>query len=116
MKTFIDMPFGAGPCAKQTVAALVIGASGNRYLSTNYTLTPQLQCPRQDMPSGVGYELCVRVCNQPGHAEVNALRLAGVDARGGRMIIAGHSYACDHCSSTAFDAGITRIDFNGDKV
>lgn len=116
MKTIIDMPHGAGPCAKQIVAVLIVGASGNRYLSTNYTLNPQQSCPRADLPTGVGYELCKSVCNQPAHAEVNALRIAGPDAKGGRMLIAGHTYACNNCTFAAQAAGLSNIEFTGDKV
>lgn len=89
MQHVIDMPLGAGPCAKQTVAV----------------------CPRGDMPTGFGYSLCREVCQQPGHAEINALRLAGDDAAGGRMVISGHTYACQSCRDAAGIAGITKIEF-----
>lgn len=111
MKTIIDMPFGAGPCVKQTVVALVRGRSGTRYVATNYTLNPQSVCPRADMPTGVGYHLCKEVCNQPAHAEIDALRLAGDDAKGATMLIHGHTYACDHCKRKADEAGIENINF-----
>lgn len=111
MQHVIDMPLGAGPCAKQTVAVLIVGRSGRRYLATNYTLNPQAVCPRGDMPTGFGYSLCREVCQQPGHAEINALRLAGDDAAGGRMVISGHTYACQSCRDAAGIAGITKIEF-----
>lgn len=111
MKHLIDMPEGAGPCAKQTVAVLVVGRSGTRYLATNYTFNPQPVCPRGDMPTGVGYHLCKEVCQQPGHAEINALILAGEDAMGGRMVISGHTYACESCQGAARRAGVVKIEF-----
>lgn len=111
MQAVIDMPEGAGPCAKQTVTATVIAKDGTRYISTNYTMNPQQSCPRAEMPTGVGYHLCKVVCAQPAHAEVNALRIAGDSARGAHMIIEGHTYACEHCARAAADAGVARINF-----
>lgn len=106
------MPLGAGPCAKLTVAALLVGRSGTRYLSTNYTLNPQATCPRGEMPSGKGYHLCKEVCQQPAHAEINVLRLAGDDAEGGRLIVSGHTYACENCRTEVFGAGVTSIEIS----
>jgi len=61
------------------------------------------------MPSGVGYELCRDICQQPAHAEVNALASAGDHALGGTLYLEGHTYACDPCKEAAAKAGIVAI-------
>lgn len=98
-----------GPCAKQTVTATLIAAGGRRFVGTNYTNNPQATCPRAGMPTGQGYELCKSICDQPAHAEVNAVREAGEAARGATIYLEGHSYACDPCAATARDAGVLEI-------
>lgn len=116
---FIHTPPGSGPCVKQVVKATVISRSGNEFVATNHCDTPQQKCPRADMPTGVGYHLCREVCNQPGHAEVNALALAarwGADVVGGTLIVEGHTYACDSCKAFARQAGIARLVVNGKEA
>lgn len=98
-----------GPCAKQTVTATIIALDGSRFVGTNYCKNPQPVCPRADMPSGVGYELCVSICRQPAHAEVNAIHLAGEAARGARLFLEGQTYACSSCKQACDAAGISEI-------
>lgn len=99
-------------CAKQEVRATVVTHDGRQHFSsTNYARRPQTACPRAGMPTGVGYELCKSVCDQPAHAEVNALRLAGRRANGGTLYIEGHTYACESCKAAAREAGIVNIVF-----
>lgn len=98
-----------GPCAKQTVKATVITIDGAVFIGTNHCNRPQSVCPRADMASGVGYELCKSVCDQPAHAEVNALALAGEKAQGATLYLEGHTYACDNCQACANHTGITQI-------
>lgn len=100
-----------GPCVKQRVIATIVTATGERFVGENDCDTPQMTCPRADMPTGVGYELCRSVCHQTGHAEVNALRKAGTHAAGGRMFIEGHFYACDPCKEAMASAGVVSIEF-----
>ena len=103
-------PKGSGPCAKQTVTATFVSAKGTKYFkTTNYCLNPQATCPRGDMPTGVGYELCKSVCKQEGHAELNALRYAGAGASGGTIYVEGHTYACKDCQDAANSAGATIV-------
>lgn len=99
----------SGPCVKQTVTAVVAALDGTRYVGTNDCLNPQTTCPRAGMPTGEGYELCKSVCQQTGHAEVNALRRAGRNARGATLYLTGHTYACDSCKAAATKAGIRTI-------
>jgi hypothetical protein len=99
-----------GPCAKQTTRATIIAADGTRYVGTNDCANPQQVCPRAGMPTGVGYELCVNICRQTGHAEVNAVGLAGDAARGSTIYLEGHYYACDNCKAVAAAAGVVSIE------
>lgn len=98
-----------GPCAKQVVTATIISPSGVRFVGTNYCENAQPICPRGGMPSGVGYELCVEVCHQSGHAEANALRKAGAAANGGVLYLEGHTYACGNCTALCNAFGILKI-------
>jgi pyrimidine deaminase RibD-like protein len=52
---------------------------------------------------------CTTVCQQQGHAEVQALRLAGAKARGATAVITGHTYACRECQEALFSAGVLFI-------
>lgn len=99
----------AGPCAKQVVHAVIVTDSGETFEGTNLCHNPQDTCPRGDMPSGVGYELCWNVCKQPAHAEVNAIRAAGEKAKGATLYLSGHTYVCPDCSIACRQAGISKI-------
>lgn len=92
-----------GPCAKKRVACTIVAADGQRYVGTNDCVTPQAACPR--LP-GDGYEKCVSVCHQPGHAEVMALAAAGPAARGALAWIEGIGHVCDDCRVAMDAAGV----------
>lgn len=98
-----------GPCAKQTTRATIIALDGSRHVGENDCFTPQTACPRADMPTGVGYELCASICHQTAHAEVNAVRSAGDAAKGSTLYLEGHYYACDNCKAVAAAAGVREI-------
>lgn len=100
---------GFGPCVKQTVTARIVATTGEEFVSTNYCKKPQTLCPRQDMPTGQGYEKCKNICHQDGHAEENAVALAGDKARGSVLYLTGHYYACDNCQKICKDAGVKEI-------
>lgn len=100
-----------GPCAKQTTYATVVTPDGRTFLGTNACDNPQRVCPRGDMPTGVGYHLCIEVCRQTGHAEVNACRAAGEHARGATLYLEGHYYACEPCKRVCDEHGIVEIVF-----
>ena len=100
---------GDGPCAKQVVIATLVAKNGTYFVSSNHCATPKEYCQRAGMPSGEGYDLCQSVCGQSGHAEVNAIKLAGKFASGGVLYITGHTYACDSCVSAAKLAGVMKI-------
>jgi tRNA(Arg) A34 adenosine deaminase TadA len=98
-----------GPCAKQVVTATIVTPDGRRFIGRNDVANPQDACPRAGMAAGVGYHLCRDICRQGGHAEIQALRRAGDDARGATLYLEGHSYACDDCTAACAAAGIARI-------
>jgi deoxycytidylate deaminase len=102
------LPEGAGKCAKQTTTALVI-KDGEGWYGSNWCHNPQQECPRKGLPTGEGYEMCRDICKQNAHAEVNACRNAGENAKGATLFLMGHYYACDDCKRVCDEAGIAEI-------
>lgn len=98
-----------GPCAKQVVHAVIVATDGSTFEGTNFCMEAQKTCPRGDMPSGEGYELCWDVCRQPAHAEVNALQAAGQKARGATLYLMGHTHCCNACRHVCDLAGIKEV-------
>lgn len=97
-------------CIKQIVTATIITTDGERFVGSNYTTKDNGGlCPRSDMKSGEGYDLCRDVCGQIGHAEIVALMIAGDKAQGSTLYIEGHSYACANCTKAANEADISDI-------
>ena len=108
-KTFQSEPRHSGACAKQVVTATLVDKEGNSYIGTNYCLTPQATCPRGDLPSGVGYEMCKSICNQPSHAEIHAIILArkyNVKLDESVIYLEGHTAPCSGCQAEADSWGI----------
>lgn len=99
-------------CAKQTVWARVVAPDGREFHGENHCRRPQEVCPRAGMPSGVGYHLCREVCDQPAHAEVNALLAAGPHAEGATLYLEGHLAVCPDCLRACDAAGISKIEVN----
>jgi hypothetical protein len=91
-------------CAKQVVKAILTTKDGEVFHGENSCENPQKECPRDLLgyKSGEGYE-------QGSHAEVGAIKKAGVKAKGASIILIGHSYACDDCKSKALSAGVLSI-------
>jgi deoxycytidylate deaminase len=98
-----------GPCAKQVVTATIITPDGTRFVGTNFCHAAQPTCPRAGMATGERYDLCGSICRQSGHAEINALSLAGDRAAGAILYIEGHTYACETCKAECAAEGIARI-------
>lgn len=90
-------------CAKARVFLTLINPDGRTWTGENWCQTPQAVCPR--LP-GEGYEKCKTICNQVGHAEIDALRLAGEGAKESTAILRGHTYACQSCQEAMFAAGV----------
>ena len=115
IRVFTSMPDGAGPCVKQTVTATVMATNGDLYIATSHCMRPQVICPRAEMPTGEGYHLCRDICLQPAHAELNALAFAGMRAIGAKLIVEGHTYACNSCEVGARAAGVVTLVVNGQE-
>lgn len=82
---------------------MITSRAGDVYEGENDCANPQPVCPR--LP-GEGYEKCRSVCDQAGHAEIEALKKAGAAAVGATAVIYGHYYACEPCAAALRDAGI----------
>ena len=97
-------------CKRRTVMAVVVSENGV-YFGYNYCDNEVDVCPRtvRGCATHEGYNLCREVCDQPAHAEVNAINAAGADAKGAELHVFGHDHACDACIKAANDAGIKKI-------
>lgn len=93
-------------CAKATVTCTLLTADGQRFVGTNWCANPQPVCPREP---GEDYTKCRTICQQQGHAEVDAVREAGDQAKGAHAYIEGHTYACMDCQHTLFAAGVIAL-------
>lgn len=95
-----------GPCAKRQVICVIVAINGKRYVGENDCANPQVQCPR--LP-GEGYEKCRTICQQAGHAEAEAVKAAGPNARGGHATLTGHYWMCEPCGAALRDAGVASL-------
>lgn len=93
-------------CAKLVVTCTIITPDGYRAVGRNDCANPQPVCPREP---GEGYEKCVTVCKQAGHAEVVALRQLGILSYGSHAYVEGHDHACRECQKALFGAGIAAL-------
>ena len=50
-------------CAKQTIIA-IINKYYKFYIGLNWCKNPQTICPRHNMKTGEGYDLCKSICDQ----------------------------------------------------
>ena len=97
-------------CAKQRVLAIT-EIDGKIYLGENWIATPQKECPRKGLESGVGYELCKEICSQPGHAEIDLLREVDGNLQGNDVYIFGHYYVCEYCDTALNSSNVGKIIF-----
>jgi hypothetical protein len=95
-----------GPCAKVTVTCTLSHPDGRKFVGTNWCANPQKTCPREP---GEDYTKCKTVCDQYGHAEADALRVAGADAAECTARINGHTYYCMACQHALFAAGVVSL-------
>jgi deoxycytidylate deaminase len=96
-----------GPCAKRQVECTITSPDGWQWIGRNDCANPQPVCPRGP---GEGYEKCKTICQQAGHAEIEALKAAGSDARGATATLAGHYWICEPCGAALRDAGVKRLE------
>lgn len=92
-----------GPCAKLVVRCTIVTPDGHRFVGENECANPQPVCPR--LP-GEGYDKCINICRQNGHAEEVALRAADVFAVGARAYIEGHTHVCRNCQEALVAGGV----------
>lgn len=95
-------------CAKVVVTATLLTLDGEEFVGSNDCDNPQTTCPR--LP-GEGYDKCVEVCRQKGHAEIRAIDAciaAGSSPAGGSMRIR-HTHVCKSCASEMEAQGIRYI-------
>lgn len=93
-------------CAKAVVKARLVTTSGQVFEGENAVSKPQVQCPRLE---GEGYDKCISVCDQQGHAEEQAVLralMAGVELRGAHMTVEYH-HVCKKCQGMMWSFGIT---------
>lgn len=95
-----------GPCAKRRVICQITSVRGEIFTGENDCANPQTVCPRAP---GEDYTKCRTICDQAGHAEIQALRLAGVEAREGYAELFGHYWICEPCGRALVEAGIEEI-------
>lgn len=99
-----------GPCAKRQILCIITTQYGRRYGGENDCANPQTTCPR--LP-GEGYEKCKTICQQDGHAELQALAAAKEEnayLQGASAFIRGHYYICEPCGKALRDAGIGLVE------
>lgn len=100
----VEVTTSRGPCAKRQVICVITTADGTKFRGENDCTNPQAACPR--LP-GEGYEKCQSICQQAGHAEVEAVRVAGPAAQGASAELWGHYWMCEPCGRALREAGIT---------
>lgn len=90
-------------CAKTRVRVTLTHPDGRSWAGENWCRNPQPVCPRE------GYDKCKTICDQVGHAEEDALRVAGEHARGCTASLDGHTYYCMPCQHKLYAAGVVAL-------
>lgn len=103
-------------CGSRQVGAVIV--KEGTVIARGYTSKGRepAPCPRvlQNLPSGVGYELCPH-CGESdlgSHAEADTItnaKIAGVDTQGGELYMFGHWWVCEPCWGKIRIAGIRKI-------
>lgn len=97
-----------GPCAKRRVICTIL--KGDRFVDgENDCANPQKVCPRNP---GDDYTKCKTICQQAGHAELEALRKArevGMDTNFATVYIRGHYWICEPCGQALREAGVAEV-------
>ena len=86
------------PCFKREVCAVIVNKEGQIAVGQNLIYNNDvMECPRI-RPEG--YEKCISICKQKGHAETEAIRNAlnrKMDIEGANLFLMGHHRICDNC-------------------
>jgi DNA mismatch endonuclease (patch repair protein) len=104
----IKLQIDSRKCAKRHVIA-IIEKDGKYYVGSDWCRNPQKECPR--LP-GEDYSKCKTICKQDGHAELDAIKNAKGDTKGGIMYLIGHDHSCEPCLAAMKKAGIETVVFN----
>lgn len=99
-----------GVCAKRRVVCILLLPYGGVVYGENRCRNPQPTCPRTE---GEDYTKCRDICDQPYHAEVDALLRAGDKAKGSTAYLIGHDHACESCMGELIEAGVKTINIRG---
>lgn len=103
------------PCPKREVIASIITKNKEMVMGTNYiTNIFVTECHRvkRGYKRGEGWHLCKDICQQPAHAEINAIREAnrrGYDLKGATLFLQGHNYICDDCAKCIEGYGVAEV-------
>ncbi|MBI4359821.1 MAG: hypothetical protein HY564_01870 [Candidatus Jacksonbacteria bacterium] len=103
-------------CGSRQVGAVIVREGKIVSRGHNSRNREPSSCPRveQNLPSGVGYELCPH-CGESdlmGHAEADTIQNAKINGTyicGGEIYMFGHWWACEPCLEKVRAAGITKI-------
>ena len=104
----IKLRIDSRKCAKRHVVA-IIEKDGKYYVGSDWCRNPQKKCPRSP---GEDYSKCKAICKQDGHAELDAIKNAKGDTKGGIMYLIGHDHCCEPCLAVMKKAGIETVIFN----
>ena len=98
------------PCLKREVCAVIIDQDGKIAVGQNLIQNDTVRkCPRV---GNEGYEKCLSICNQVGHAETEAIKVAkkrNMKLNGAILYLTGHFYACYNCREACKKEGIKII-------
>jgi deoxycytidylate deaminase len=103
--TLLFQKLGSSGCAKKHTAAGTY-VDGVFLSAVNFCEYKGDSCPRLNMPSGTGYELC-----QAHHAEANLaekVRATGKQSDGVLWLV-GHYWACEPCASAVKAVGVKEL-------
>jgi len=108
-KGAVDWKAHGEGCTKRTVVCII--KKGNRFwYGTNKTEIQAEVCPKTW--EGEPFDVCDKTCGKVVHAEAEALKKAGKNAKGATLYLIGHSFLCPDCGKLAEKAGIKRLIFN----
>ncbi len=97
-------------CFKREVCAIIVDEHGEIAVGQNLILNNDItECPRV---KGEGYDKCITVCNQPGHAETEAISAAksrGMTLKGATLYLIGHYRVCSDCQRECDEAGLNIV-------
>jgi len=104
---------GNQPCFKREVTAVIVGRDGRIAVGQNLIYNDDLEeCPRA---KGEGYDKCISICNQKGHAEIMAIKKAKeryLDMEDANIYLIGHHRICDNCKEACDNEGLNVIIVN----